>query len=251
MWLWLKRSLIFVFDRSGVSIAISEYDVDRNQDTFAISMVDCSSQGIFLLKVSIVEYEHIVLVDNITKFNDLVYNPLIGLRQPRLRAFIQKTEPWVGKPTARGFIIRDDDLIDNIETSVTDIENYFSTEDLEDTSIQKQVAKHFIGYQDREYLDNLLLSKKSQFEFYQGFIREKGTPSSFKKLLRNDFVTKSADYSIAEEWAFLLGEYGNIESRSSLQLKLLQSDLKTNPQTVLFTTEPTDSKQDNIISITP
>lgn len=240
-----------IVDKDGLGILSSSFNINRENQQFSITMENTDNRGIFALRLSVVEYEHVVLINNITKFNDIIYEPLLGVRQPRLRAFIQRTAYWNGTPTALGFIINDNTLIDNFEKTTSDITEYFGFKDLEDSSITKKVAKHLIGYQDRDYLENLLLSKKSQFEFYRGFIREKGTKNSFNKILRNSFITETAGFNILEEWAFALGQYGNTTRKSSIQLQLIQDQFKTNPQQVQFITGSTDNPEDNIISITP
>jgi len=240
-----------VLDQKGFGITADKFDISRLDNEFTVTMNATASQGIYALRLSIIQYEHIIIIDNVTDFNDLVYEPLLGLRQPRFRAFIQRTIPWTGKPEANGFVIRDNDLLDNFETSVDNIENLFSLNNIESDSITEQVAKHQIGYQDRPYLDNLLLSKTSQFEFYRGFIREVGTLNSFQKILRNNFVTQTADFDILEEWAFSLGEYGNTTKKSDFQIQIEQSDFRTNPQEIDFVTSSTPSPDDNNIEITP
>lgn len=241
-----------VVDKNGYGLSTKSFDVSRLDDKFTVTVDTSEPQGIHGLRLSVVEFEHIVLVDNVTKFNDLVYSPEIGLRQPRFRVFMQKTGQWNGKPEAFGFIIRDDDLLPNFETSVDGFRNYFNFDLVQvPNETINGLAKHLIGYQQREYLSNLLLDERTQFDFYRGVIREKGTIRSITNVLRSDFITQTADFGILEEWAFLLGSYGNNTRKSSIQLQLLQSQFKTNPQLVRFIDTNFDNPEDIIISLTP
>lgn len=239
-----------VLNASNQAIPKDSYEIDRFDNEFTITLNSDYTDGIYGVRLNVITYEHAILVDNQTIFNDLIYSPLLGLRQLRLRAFIQKTDNWEGRPEANGFIIRENTLFDNFEKSVSDIRFYFDIENMEEPTIQKAIAKHQIGYQDREYMNSLLLSRKSQFEFYKGFIREKGTNNSFSKILRNSFITQSSDFELLEEWAFLDGEYGNIKNKSRIELDIIKNQFKTNPQVVRFVeTQPTVVS--SIISIDP
>ena len=78
-------------------------------------------------------------------------------------------------------------MFENFETIVENTQHYYNFEDNNfATNIGADLAKAQIGFQKREYLTRLLLNTKSQFEFYRGFIREKGTKNSFLKILRNE-----------------------------------------------------------------
>lgn len=240
-----------VLNREGYGITTENFSVTRLDNEFSVTVTDETNTGIHLLRLSIVEYEHIVIIDNETKFDDLIYSPVLGLRQPRLRLFIQKTQEWKGKGSAFGFIIRENGLVDNFEKSVNDIQDYYSIRNLNEGTLTRDVAKHTIGYQNRDYFDNLLLDNKIKFEFYKGFIREKGTIQPINKILRSDFVTQTADFSISEEWAFEIGEYGNLEQIQSLQLDINIDEFKTNPQLFKFISGTFDDPEDSVISITP
>ena len=99
---------------------------------------------------------------------------------------------------------------------------------------QQKIAQHLIGYQKRQYLENIIKNDVSQYKFYQGMIIEKGTQNVLNKL----FDTLSADdqesLTFDEEWAFRIGEYGSIDSFSEIEIILNESQFKINPQPVEF-----------------
>ena len=73
-----------------------------NGNTFTLSAN--SGQTISLVKVDIVEYEHILVFDNIDIFNDVIYVPELGNRQYRLKLVGKKTGSWTGDMNPPGFI---------------------------------------------------------------------------------------------------------------------------------------------------
>ena len=65
---------------------------------------------------------------------------------------------------------------------------------------QQTLARHLIGYQPRQYLEDLGMDENSQYKFYQGFIREKGTITSITKLLNAQFRSGEENtYNVFEE----------------------------------------------------
>jgi hypothetical protein len=80
----------------------------------------------------------------------------------------------------------------------------------------------------------LLLGPTNQFEFYQGMIQQKGSPTSMRRLLRSSFVQHNKGLKLFEEWAFRVGDYGGSETQPSMELSVVQKDFKHNPQMIDF-----------------
>ena len=56
------------------------------------------------LEVNLVQFEHALVFDNTTVFNDVIYQPESGNRQYRLKLIGQKTAGWDGSLSPAGFI---------------------------------------------------------------------------------------------------------------------------------------------------
>jgi hypothetical protein len=89
-----------------------DYSVNRIGSEFTLTVNPDAGVGIYLLDVDVVEHEHVLVFNNLTQFNDVIYQPEIGVRQYRLKLSGFKTDNWDGTFGAAGFIINDD----NIET---------------------------------------------------------------------------------------------------------------------------------------
>ncbi len=104
-------------------------------------------------------------------------------------------------------------------------------------SEQQRLAQHLIGYQNRQYLENIIKDDVSQYKFYQGMITEKGTQNVLTKL----FDVLSADdqdsLTFNEEWAVRVGEYGAVASFSEVEFKLDEKEFKLNPQPIELVTD--------------
>jgi hypothetical protein len=95
---------------------------------------------------------------------------------------------------------------------------------------QQRVAQHLIGYQNRQYLENIIQNDVSQYKFYQGMIAEKGTQNVLSKLF--DVLSSDNQESLTfdEEWAFRVGEYGALDTFEEVEFILDESQFKIKPQ---------------------
>ena len=60
--------------------------------------------GIYSVKIPLVQIEHIVLLDNTTVFKDYIYDLEPGYRQERIKVLGYRTENWTGGLNIPGFI---------------------------------------------------------------------------------------------------------------------------------------------------
>lgn len=84
------------------SIRPSDFTVLRDGQRTTIATV--SGQTIALVDVNFVEYEHVLVFDNKTMFEDTIYNPVLGNRQYKMRLTGSKTDNWDGTLTPPGFV---------------------------------------------------------------------------------------------------------------------------------------------------
>ena len=126
-------------------------------------------------------------------------------------------------------------LIPNFDYRVNQIEDYFDVDSEGLSSSQRDLARHTVGYQTREYLQNLAEDEVTQFRIYQGFIREKGTPNSLSKVFDKLGRSTGSGIKLKEEWAFRLGEFGGNDQSDNIELKLETDQFKINPQPILVT----------------
>ena len=92
-----------VLDQNFKLVKNTEYNVLRTPSTFKLSLTEVASV-IGYVELDLVQYEHVLLFDNTTVFNDIIYKPELGNRQFRLKLIGQKTAAWDGSLSAPGFI---------------------------------------------------------------------------------------------------------------------------------------------------
>jgi len=243
------NSTYSVVDKDGSALYSRDITIDRQNDYITVKALD-STKGIFGLKLNPYRTEHAILFDNKTDFNDLIYDPLLRLRQDRLKLNLSKTVNWNGHYEAPGYIIQNDTIIPNFETTANDYRRFFNAYDTPLTNSLLDSSRHLFGYQHREYLDNITEDENISFQFFKGMLRQKGNVESINKLLRSRTLSNS-NMSIYEEWAFKIGEFGSTATSTQNEIQIKASDVRVQNPLIEFTFENDniDSLYDDLIQV--
>lgn len=94
-----------LLDQNRQTLPTRDLVVNREGNEFSITAP--SNQTISFLNLQFTNYEDIVILDNKSIFNDLIYDPTTGARQNRVRITGSTTTEWDGTLDARGFILND------------------------------------------------------------------------------------------------------------------------------------------------
>jgi len=280
-----------IFKSDGTPLLPTFLNVKRDFQNVVISTVN-TNDGIFFIKINFVLKEHVVVFDDRTVFNDVLYDKTTGYRQERIKSRGFRTVDWDGDYTSPGFLFdnvniqswqpfldyRLGDIVSYKSYFYTSLENQNGTDVFDDTkwsrldlipskglipnfdyrinqfedyydldadglgTSQRDLSRHVLGYQTREYLQNLAEDQVSQFKLYQGFIREKGTSNAITKIF--DKLGRATDESVVlnEEWAFKVGRFGGIDQYKENEFRIFKNNLKLNPQPVLIA--PVEDSED-------
>ena len=101
----------FILNQNLVPIQIKDLGINRLDTTFSAKVLN-SGDTISFVHARISTTEHLVVFDNVTVFNDTMFNLVTGLRQQRLYVKGNKTSDWNGTLNAPGFIINQDNVLD-------------------------------------------------------------------------------------------------------------------------------------------
>ena len=82
--------------------------ITRLDNTFTINSL--TSDTINFLNIKFTSYENMVVLDNTSIFADLIYDPITGARQSRVRVAGWYTTEWNGQLNAQGFILNQDNV---------------------------------------------------------------------------------------------------------------------------------------------
>jgi len=134
-------------------------------------------------------------------------------------------------------------LIPNFDYKISSFNDFYNLETNNFDESQQKLAQRLIGYQSRDYLENLFVNDVSQYKFYQGYIREKGTQNAIDKLLKAKYENSNIDLSLYPEWMIKTGVFGNTDSRESIQITLDDELVNTDPQSIELLDNSSDSKE--------
>ena len=270
-----------LLDSGGRKIDIREISTKRIGKTFELG-VKSDTVGLYNIALNTVQKEHILLFDNSTVFADIIYDPLTGFRQQRLKIVGWKTAGWNGDYYAPGFVfdaaqvtywVANTDyrigdsvehqgkfyvskanhnsgaifetakwtlkankpspqLIPNFEYKISQFNDFYELETNNFDESQQQLAQRLTGYQSRDYLENLFVNDVSQYKFYQGYIREKGTQNAIDKILKAQYEGEDITLDLYPEWMIRTGNFGNKDSIENIQIVLREDEITANPQSI-------------------
>jgi len=172
-----------------------------------------------------------------------------------------KSFNWVSQINQQGTEVFDDSfwsrldsapvkkLIPNFDYRINLFEDYFEVNSNGVGQVQRDLARHFVGYQARQYLENLAEDPVSQFQIYQGFIREKGSKNSVTKVFDKLSQIDKPSLKISEEWALRLGKIGGYDQSTELEYKLDKEKFLLNPQPVSYVSSLPEFPADRYLRI--
>lgn len=125
-------------------------------------------------------------------------------------------------------------LLPNFDYRINQFEDFYSLDIDNFDYSQQQLAQHLIGYTPRPYLDNIFSNDITQYKFYQGFIKEKGTKNAIDRISKASVYNKQGSIDFKEEWAFRIGHYGSYGSFDEIEFALEEGTFLENPYLVKF-----------------
>jgi FG-GAP repeat len=91
-----------LLDQNRTTLATRDLIIQRDGDKFSVT--SATTQTISYLDLRFTSYESMIVLDNVTMFADLIYNPITAARQNRIRLTGSVSTDWNGVLNAQGFI---------------------------------------------------------------------------------------------------------------------------------------------------
>ena len=222
-------------DIEGQPIKSNELTLMRNPYN---TYIKSDTKLIGYLKLKMVQYEHIVLFDNETIFNDILYDPKYSSMITRLKLLGIKVKNWYGSLYAPGYIVTDDGAIENYDKKASDLQYIFDVDDVRCSGKIEEYSKAIIGYQTTKMFKDLFQNNKSMFDFYKGSIAEKGTKNVINKMNRSTHISSTGDdVTIYENWLFKAGEFGYTTDKSVIEYLFDTTKMNKNSQIITLQTQ--------------
>lgn len=100
-----------LLDQNRQAFNVRDLLVFRQANTFTLNPAPDGNQTISYLQLQFTDYESMIVLDNRTIFNDLIYNTITAERQSRIRMTAATTTQWNGTLNAQGFILNQDNVV--------------------------------------------------------------------------------------------------------------------------------------------
>ena len=286
-----------ILQQDGFPIKPTNLSTNRSNGEFIVE-TDPNQDGIYNVDIRAVQKEHVLILDNLSSFNDVIYDNALGVRQDRIKLVGWRTADWNGDIYAPGYIVDqaktytwqsfteykkgdvithqgltyvsllnhnsgenftaknykiksqtpEKDLLPNWDSKAESFRDFYSLDTENFDATQQKYAQHLIGFQTRTYWENLGLDELTQYKFYQGMIRDKGTKKPLQRFKSPTTVQDAVDYDFFEEHAFRVGEYGGFRTLGAYDFKLDDLKHRQNQQIYQFTQDSRDDTQ-NIINV--
>ena len=100
----------FILNQNLRAISNSDLVFNRQENQFEVKTTN--ENAISYARMKMTSYEHVLVFDNKSIFNDLIYDPITGSRQNRLKLVGYNTGDWNGNIEAQGFIFNFDNVVE-------------------------------------------------------------------------------------------------------------------------------------------
>jgi len=133
-------------------------------------------------------------------------------------------------------------LMPNFDYKINQFADFYDLDSDNFDADQQKMAQHLIGYQKRQYLENIINDEVSQYKFYQGMIADKGTRNAIDKLFDSLASADKDSVDFFEEWAIKSAQYGASDGFEEIEYQLDESKFRLEPQPIeLVSVLPTAS----------
>ena len=286
-----------VLQQDGLPINPNNFATKRQDGIFQL-ITNPAEDGIYNADIRAVQKEHLLLLENVSQFNDVIFDDIIGNRQDRVKLVGFRTANWNGDLYAPGYILDQGKVADwtpytdlRIGTNITHQGKYYvvttnhtTTDNFESRYFtqrasapvgamlpnwdskaeafkdfysldsdnfdaeQQRYAQHLIGYEPRTYFQDLGLNELTQFKFYQGMLKEKGTIGPIEKFKSQPQSGQTSAYNIFEEYAFRVGEYGGHRTDQAFAFVISEKQHDHN-RMIYQITEGANADTDTILNV--
>lgn len=97
-----------LLDQNRQELPTRNVNIVRVDNTFTVQPL--VNQTLSFVELKYTSYEHMIVLDNVSVFGDLIYQPVTGARQSRLNLNMVNSTDWNGSVDAQGFILNQNNV---------------------------------------------------------------------------------------------------------------------------------------------
>lgn len=223
-----------ILNENGKPYNDKEIKVDRLKKEAIVTLVGPANE-FGSITFAEIDFEHIVEFANTTQFNDTLFNDVTNQRHHRLILQGQRTKNWDGNTRTPGYIVFDNKIVENFDTSVRAIDELYNYDARKLNTQYKKAQDLTIGNYDKKWVNDTLINDQTFSKFYQGMLKSKGTTGSITPFNRSSMLNDGASIaSIQEEWMFRHSYYGDTTNVNATEIALKPSQVDNNVEVINF-----------------
>lgn len=210
-----------VFDALGQKIKTDDLTVLRSRGKSMIT----AAVPMFSVHAQVDEYEHLFVFSNLSSPSTgegLIYDPFSGARIVTIKLNGRRQAAETLRPEFGGHYLVGNEVRRNLQSNTDKVAQYYDTDHVFEDELSTRHALALLGFSPKQYMTNLDLTDRSQFNFWRGLVQMKGTNASISAFLNND---RFQDAKVDEYWAYKVAEYGDSRSKIFPELKLTVDDV--------------------------
>lgn len=195
-----------------------------------------AKQHIAAGKVSVDSYQHVVVFEDRTQTDKMLFNRVANLKLGSLDVEFVRSKTHFYRPNCNGYIVTPTNVIPNFETVIDQQRNDCSMSAINEHVETTQQFRKSLGKYDLEAFKLIPTTNKTEYQFWQRLIRVKGTVEAIERFNKHELIG-TAD--VDQHWAYKLGTFGAVESRKQYEFWLTDKDVSRETAAFVFKTVDT------------
>ena len=177
--------------------------------------------------VSVIYFDHYIVINNATKFAEDIFDDVYGLMHRRLLISGEKTRNWNGSTVAPGYLVNDNAIVQNFDSLVSDAADFYDLNVSKFNKDIQEVERMTLGFISPEWVKSLGLDSNTKNKFYQGLIKRRGTRDAIDRVGRSNLINGgNSDIHVNEEWMFINSYYGDTTRTYSTEIRITNDDVE-------------------------
>ena len=239
-----KENTVATLD--STSIDTSNLIINREDNGLSIETTD--SIIIDSIGFVVVEYDHIAILNDKTTFGVVVHDSVKNISQDRVSFRGLITSDWTGHKRAPGYLVFDNKIVENFDSSVQSIDDYYRTDGIDFNPAITKLEDITIGNSNKNLAiygnDFDAISKRN---YFQGLIKESGQLLPITKIARK-FATNNSTVTINEQYMLSRSYFGNTDKLDSVEFTIENNPIQTSTQAIKFSDwEIGETSYDNVL----
>jgi len=229
----LQNGAYGIVNYNGLPIDSDNTLVSRSESHTQV--VATGDPDLYGIRINLIEMQHVVIFSNITRFNDIIYDPVLALAHTTLRVDSYRTNDWAGRPEADGYVIDNGSLLPNFEKQAFDFTRFYDRIDTPDNPTLRDSARNLYGWSPNDsYMDIVGASDRSRFDYFRGMLNAKGTVRAVTAYTKGT-ILGAGNVFVYEDWAWKVQKFGD-ENRVLVQFNVDEDEFRDDVQIIGFGT---------------